>query len=270
MSDNKLKIRIQIQQPPQAIEQIHPELSEPVITYEQSLDWRRISIAAVLLLSVIALIGYFLFGANKNEIPSNEAAPSIGQTISTHENKISSEKTDPEPESKDKTIEIQSIEHNNFSDLTQPEEITVSISKPKPDPIINQQTITDKKIPKTAALSKPQKQSDHPQVHRAQLSHAIKALEPVDSIDVIQLRQGESRPIHFYLHLMNLQGKKISVRWYHKNKLDSQLPLEIHNNDWRTYASKQLDHQRLGIWRVELMDESGNRLATRNFTVTTH
>ena len=65
MNDSKLKIRIQIQQPQQAIEQIYPDLPEPEITYEQSLDWKKISIVVLLLLAAVALIGYLIFGDNK-------------------------------------------------------------------------------------------------------------------------------------------------------------------------------------------------------------
>jgi len=276
MSDSKLKIRIQIQQPPQAIEQIYPELPEPGIIYEQSLDWRKISIAALLLSSILALAGYFVFDSNKSEAPSKEAVPSIAPTPA-HEIKISAEEARPMLETKDDTIETQSNETlNNFSGLNQPEvsreikAVTASIPKPKPDSIRNEPAATGRKIPKTVTQPKPKKLPDHPLVHKAQFSHAIKAREPVDSISTVQLRQGESKSIYFYLHLKNLQGERISILWYHQDKLDSQLPLQIHNNNWRTYASKQLDHRRLGAWRVELMDNSGNRLATRNFTVTTH
>lgn len=56
MSNNTLKIRIQIQQqPPQAIEEIYPE---PEIVYEQVLDWKKITAAVVLFLTVLALLGY--------------------------------------------------------------------------------------------------------------------------------------------------------------------------------------------------------------------
>ena len=60
MSNNKLKIRIQIQQPPQAIEEIYPE---PEVTYEETLDWNKIAIAAALLLSILVLTGYLLFSS---------------------------------------------------------------------------------------------------------------------------------------------------------------------------------------------------------------
>ena len=56
------------------------------------------------------------------------------------------------------------------------------------------------------------------------------------------------------MHLKNLQ-EKIRIDWYYHNELDSQLQLQVLNNNWRTYASKQLDHSRLGSWRVELIDD---------------
>ncbi len=286
MSDNKLKIRIQIQQPQQAIEQIYPDLPEPEIIYEQSLDWRKISVAIILLLLfILALIGYLLFDTNKTQSPSNEEAVTAIDQTTVQENKIPVEKVAPESEIKDQPIKIEFSksppEHKNSADIIQPKDVTQSektmnstgqitapIAKPKPGLITNKPTVIPRKKPKAILQSKPQKTSDHPQVLRAQLSHAIKAREPVDTIDSVQLQQGESQPIYFYLHLKDLQGKKVSILWYHNNELDSQLSLQIHNNNWRTNASKQLDHQRLGAWRVELVDEFGSSLATRSFTVT--
>lgn len=281
MNDNKLKIRIQIQQPPQAIEQIYPDLPEPVITYEQFLDWKKISIAVLSLASILIFISYFLFNSNKNEILINEAAPSTDQTIPTHENKISPDKVKLESEIKDKIIEVESngsiSEHNALVNSIQPKEIinpvkkaTAPIAKSKPTQAVNKPTVSPRKKPKAAMQLELQRTLDRPQVLRAQLSHAIKAGEPVDSINSVQLRKGVSKPIYFFLHLKNLGGKKVSIFWYHKNKLDSQLTLQIHHNNWRSYASKQLDNKRLGAWRVELMNESGVQLAVRNFTVTTH
>lgn len=73
MSNNKLKVRIQIQQqPPQAIDEIYPDLPEPEVTYEEVLDWRKISIAALILLPTLILIGYLLFADKNNENTRNE------------------------------------------------------------------------------------------------------------------------------------------------------------------------------------------------------
>jgi len=278
MNNNNLKIRIQIQQqPPQAIEEIYPDLPEPEVTYEVSLDWRKISIAALLLLSILVLIGYLIFADKNNEESLNKPSP-IGPIVSDPENTISPGKTEPLIGTIDKASDTQPpkliTQQNAQVDPTESKKtvatgkaIVTPIKKPELAAVINQLAITGEKIPKTALQSKPQKTSDHPEVARAQLSHAIEAREPVDSIDSIQLRPSESRAIHFYLHLKNLQGKNIRINWYHGDKLDSQLALQVHNNNWRTHASKQLDHRRLGLWRVELIDESGNLLVVRRFTV---
>ena len=275
MENNKLKIRIQIQQqPPQAIDEIYPDLPEPEVTYEKVLDWRKISIAALILLPILILIGYLLFADKNNEKSLNESS-SIDSIVSAPEKTESLTGTiDKSSETLPDQLTIQS---NTRVDPVDSKETTIAnkaiatpIKKPESAAVINQPAITGIKIPKTARQSKPQRTSDHPEVVRAQLSHAITEREPVDSIDAIQLHAGESKSIHFYLHLKNLQGKNIRINWYHDDKLDSQLALQVHNNNWRTHASKQLDHRRLGPWRVELIDESGNLLAMRNFIVTQH
>lgn len=276
MSNNTLKIRIHIQQPqPQAIEEIYPE---PEVTYEETLDWNKIAIAAVLLLSILVLTGYLLFASGGTEKAADETIASDRAATAVSEHAISPEKTAVEPGT------------TRHTDGTQPGEL-ISVQKPlvkpaepntkntaaKPVPIpakkpqraiINSSGNAGKTVPKTAIQAKPQQSSDHIEVVRAQLSHAIDAREPVDSIDTVQLQPGESKPVHFYLHLKNMRGKKIRIDWYYNDKLDSKLNLQVHNNNWRTHASKQLDQRRLGEWRVELIDESGNQLASRHFTVT--
>ncbi len=276
MSNNQLKIRIQIQQPPQAIEEIYPE---PEIVYEQTLDWKKIAAATLLLLAVLVLTGYWLFAGNTDEKDPNEVIPSGDPVISTPESTILPEKSGAELGTTNDTPGTQSgelitarkapsgsAESRKADAASKP--VAIPAKKPEPASAADHPVITGKKIPKTAAQSKPEKTSDRAEVLRAQLSHAIAAREPVDSIDAVQLRPGESRPIHFYVHLQNMSGKNIRIDWYYQNKPDSHLTLQVHNDNWRTHASKQLDHRRLGAWRVELMDESGNRLAARNFTVT--
>lgn len=277
MSDNKLKIRIQIQQPqPQAIETLYPE---PEITYEQTLDWNKIVIAALLMLSLLGLAGYLLLAGNDSEKHTGEKIPADSSTTSIPGNTVLREKAEPQLSLVDSTPGIQSGELVNAQkpplEPVKPKvannamkPVVIPARKPSLNSTTNPSDSAGKKIPKTAAQDKPQESTDQAEVVRAQLSHAIEAREPVDSITTVHLQPGESKPIYFYLHLKNLQGKNIRIDWYYNNKLDSKLNLRVHNNNWRTHASKQLDQRRLGAWRVELIDESGNRLATRDFTVT--
>lgn len=272
MSNSKLKIRIHIQQPPQAIEEIYPE---PEVTYEETLDWNKIAIAAALLLAILVLAGYLLFSSSGTEKAPDETIASGRTAVAVSGHAVSPEKTKTEPATTGNTAGTQPGESISVQKpLVKPAEpgTKQAAAKPVPIPSKKPQRIasgnTGKTAPKTAVQAKPQQPSDHAEVVRAQLSHAIDAREPVDSIDTVQLQPGESKPIHFYLHLKNMRGKKIRIDWYYNDKPDSKLNLQVHNNNWRTHASKQLDQRRLGEWRVELIDESGNRLATRNFTVT--
>jgi hypothetical protein len=198
--------------------------------------------------------------------------------ISTPESTFSPTQVGAEPDIPDEPTEIESntpiitpsAPSTPASDntATTPPPILLPARKPKTNSITDPSNTPDKNVPKTASQSKPHKTSDQPEVLRALLTHSIRGREPVDSIETVQLKPGETKPIHFYLQLQNLQSKNIRVSWYFNNKLDSQLRLQVHNSNWRTHASKQLDHQRIGSWRVELTDESGNQLALRNFTVT--
>lgn len=294
MSDNKLKIRIQIQQPPQAIEQIYPDLPEPEIVYEQTIDWKKVSIASAALVLIFAVIGYLLFSSDDQTISASEVTPAIDQPAAMQADKVPVDKITPAPGPAPAIAPAANETKSNESTSVR-NDSRVSIITPKTPPSTEKTTkpASDKAIPipklkpelkaaqPTAAPAKKPKSvippdthttardiSDHPQVVRAQLSHDIKAREPVDSIDSVQLPPGKSMPIYFYLQLKDMQGKKVSIFWYHNDKLDSQLPLEIRNDNWRTNASKHLDHQRLGAWRVELVDGSGNLLAKRSFTVT--
>lgn len=278
MSSNTLKIRIQIQQPqPQAIEELYPE---PEVTYEETLDWNKIAIAAALLLTLLILIGYLLFaGGDTTEKIANETIPADNNATTTSGNAVLPKKTVTESSAATMTSGTQPGGLVNAPEsIAKPAEskATNTTVKPVPVPAKKPQRTTAapqsgnaaNAIPKTAIQAKPQQTADHGEVVRAQLSHAIEAREPVDSIDAVHLQPGESKSIYFYLHLKNLQGKNVRIDWYFNDKLDSKLNLRVHNNNWRTHASKQLDQRRLGAWRVELVDETGNRLAVRNFTVT--
>lgn len=165
MSNNQLKIRIQIQQPPHAIEEIYPE---PEIVYEQALDWKKIAIAALLLLSVLVLISYWLFAGKNDEKDLNKAIPSDNPAISTPGNTILPGKSESELGTANETTRTQSnelmitqkapsgsVESKEADAVTKP--VATPAKKPESASTINHPVITDKKIPKTATQSKPEK-----------------------------------------------------------------------------------------------------------------
>lgn len=269
MSNNTLKIRIQIQQqPPQAIEEIYPE---PEIVYEQVLDWKKIAAATVMLLMILSLLGYVIFGNITGKSPQSDPVNAETGNSDTSDNislelSVPAEAAVAESDESNAEQTIQSVPiDSQIADIANR---TVIIPRKKPvTKATTSPPIAVNPVPKTVTQPKPHQTSDHSVVLRAQLSNAIVSREPVDSIDVVHLSADETKPIHFYVHLKNQQGRKIRIDWYYNNKLDSQLRLQVLNNNWRAHASKQLDHRRLGSWRVELIDDRENQLAVREFSV---
>ena len=261
MSNQNLKIRIKIRQPqPHAIEETCPD---PEISYQQTWDWNKIVIAAILLLSALWITGsLFLSDDQKTTVQHPQPIDFLSSTP------VAAPEIPTKPDEQiAATQPIDTKQSPAVTTISPAKPIIIPTRKPIVQPTANRRSMTNGEIPKTAAHAKPRQAADSPSVLRAQLSRGIKAHEPVDSIDSVSLQYGESKPVYFYMHLRNLRGQNIRIDWYHNNKLDSHLLLHVHKDNWRTQASKQLDHRRLGAWRVELIDEAGNRLATRHFTV---
>lgn len=283
MSDKRLKIRIQIKKLHRTKEQTHAKLPELEVIYEQCFNWKKIFLAALLLISILVLVYYFFIKIDQSNVRLNQKAPTFEQVTPTQQSKTALEAA-LGAIGKQKSINMGSrvqLEHSDPTNLMAPKDnvqseqiikwnelITTSEIKSKDVLNLKKKIILPRKKPQAMLQLVPSKISDHPQVLRAQLSQTIKEREPVDSINAIYLYPNESKPIYFYLHLKDLQGKKINIVWYRNNMINSKLSLGVHSNNWRTYASKQLNFQRIGAWRVELFDESGNLLARRNFTVT--
>lgn len=80
MSDNKLKIRIHIQQPKasqqsdeiESFEATAPDIDAQSILDKPPLDWNKIALAAVLLMIVVAVIGYLAYLMFKQDITDTQ------------------------------------------------------------------------------------------------------------------------------------------------------------------------------------------------------
>ncbi|MCP5246659.1 MAG: DUF2914 domain-containing protein [Burkholderiales bacterium] len=108
MSDNKLKIRIQIQQPKtseqegenEQAENIIPDYDAQTILKKPPLDWRKIAVASTIFITAAGLTGYLLFGRSNSETTpdhTSSKAESITDSVSLYnnfENEFSKSPTD--------------------------------------------------------------------------------------------------------------------------------------------------------------------------------
>ncbi|GKS69230.1 protein of unknown function [Nitrosomonas sp. PY1] len=284
MADNKLKIRIQLQQSSTKVDEPYEETPSSESDFkEQPFDWKKISIAAALVVILLGFMMYLLLSDNESTFnPEQDIVPLVDRVTTSQENQFTANPSDHPANTLTAIPESSSSIKNNSNDddtskaPSKIDPITIPIrTKPELTETPKKGTILPARKPhppnktSTIVAEDPSnaKTSSSAQVLRAQLTHAIKHREPVDNIESISLNNGESKSVYFYLHLINLQGKAIHIVWYHNNEVDSKLTMQIHSKNWRTYASKHMNQRRLGAWRVELMDDSGSTLTVKNFTV---
>ncbi|SER80424.1 Protein of unknown function [Nitrosomonas sp. Nm51] len=307
MSDNKLKIRIHIQQPKTSEQGSETDKAEDSISnYDAQtilekppLDWRKIAVAATILVAAAGFIGYLLpVLSNSKTAPDDVDFKTEHFTDSTplynsfeNENAISpldslSDATVmPEGEILSGTVEQFTALTGNINMESEATQIITPDSKPGPD----EKTASLKPVSKPVSshnISETQEQSpaphdnnpiisvsipanaaDHDQIIRAQLTHAVKQREPVDEINQIQLDPNSPRNIYFFVELHDLAGQQVTVNWYFKEQPIAETRLEVNGQNWRTYANKLLNDNSTGLWRVTLTDETGEQLAERHFVV---
>ncbi|MCC8997759.1 MAG: DUF2914 domain-containing protein [Nitrosomonas sp.] len=279
MVDNKLRIRIQIKQTPSSspdeFNQENDVLTSSETDSEQySLDWKKISIALLLLFSVLGFITYALLARDTVEQETEKITePSTAASTESTENQSETSETKTELSNVSSAVSIDTPKNiiddtSKTSSKTDATQIPIR-NKPVSSATLNKPVIIPARKPQQQhqTLSTTTEQVNQTYVARALLTLTIKGREPKDSIDSVTLNNKEVETIYFYLHLINLQGKAITIIWYHNDKQDSKLTMQVHSKNWRTYASKLLNKERLGSWRVELQDESGNILAVKKFTV---
>jgi hypothetical protein len=55
--------------------------------------------------------------------------------------------------------------------------------------------------------------------------------------------------------------------WYFENKELARVRLDVSSSDWRTWSSKRIMPQWKGLWRVEVLDATGQPLLIVPFSI---
>ncbi|WP_441002354.1 DUF2914 domain-containing protein [Pseudocolwellia agarivorans] len=102
-------------------------------------------------------------------------------------------------------------------------------------------------------------------VHRAQLTSNILSREPSDNIKHLSLQ--EQNKLYLFTEIYGKNNQKIYHRWIFKKKLIAEITLNIRNDQWRTYSSKNFDETMIGEWEAQVVDQNDNILKTLMFKV---
>ena len=99
-------------------------------------------------------------------------------------------------------------------------------------------------------------------VAKSQFTTGVDNHEPKDNID--SLGNDQTR-IYFWTLLQNLQDQEVTFRWSYNDVNQGEWKTTPKAAHWRTASSKELDPSKLGTWKVEVVDSSGNVLVSKTF-----
>lgn len=108
----------------------------------------------------------------------------------------------------------------------------------------------------------PAKAAAQGSVQKGQFTSGVENHEPKDNLD--SLTNDQTR-IFFYAVLVNLQGQEVTFRWSYNDVTQAEVKQTPSSGRYRTNTSKTLDPSKLGTWKVEVVDASGNVLTSKTF-----
>lgn len=100
-------------------------------------------------------------------------------------------------------------------------------------------------------------------VTRAQLTHDIKDLEPVDSISALT---NDGTRIVYFTEIHDMAGRTVKHRWEYNGQIILEVPISVATSRWRAYSSKTLLPSWTGEWKVSVVDAAGGTLSVNTFT----
>ncbi len=103
------------------------------------------------------------------------------------------------------------------------------------------------------------------EVARMVLCEGIEAREPSNASDDFS---PDINQVYCFTEVVNAgEPTTITHMWYFGDKLMAEIPLDVMGNRFRTWSSKRITPHASGTWRVEAVDEAGEKLGEIAFKV---
>jgi hypothetical protein len=105
-------------------------------------------------------------------------------------------------------------------------------------------------------------------VVRAKLTTKIVDSEPVGEISPpLTADEKNPRPVYYFAELADMKGATVYHEWLLDDKLVSKKIVHISDNPWRTSSRQMIAYTTNSHWTVRLVDETGQVLNEKKFTV---
>ncbi len=97
------------------------------------------------------------------------------------------------------------------------------------------------------------------------ITSAIENQMPVDKIESYRADFGK---LYCFTRIVGAQEDTVITHvWYYQDNELARVPLPIRSSNWRTYSSKRVLPQWAGEWKVVILDEKENEIATIPFNL---
>lgn len=107
--------------------------------------------------------------------------------------------------------------------------------------------------------------TSHAVIRRSAIALGVQNREPVD---ISQRASISQQRVYCWMHVINGEGGKVTVRWIRKGHKTTETHLPVGSNSWRTWAYSSLTPSMMGPAQVEILDENGEILETLSFEIT--
>jgi hypothetical protein len=108
---------------------------------------------------------------------------------------------------------------------------------------------------------------DTNQVSRAVLTRAVSKREPVNVFAADVRLKEFNEALTFFSELKNMQGQQVKHIWRFEGAIVAEIPLLVTTPRYRTFSTKKIMDSQLGNWQVDVVDESGNLIAQKEFRI---
>ncbi len=106
-------------------------------------------------------------------------------------------------------------------------------------------------------------QAEDLQVADGVITTAIVNQMPADKIESYRADFGK---LYCFTRIVGAQEDTVITHvWYYQDNELARVPLPIRSSNWRTYSSKRVLPQWAGEWKVVILDEKENEIATIPF-----
>jgi len=248
-----------------------------------------IGLAAAFLAGIIVSTVYFYFDLYhglsqerqqiKEELKARRASESqMKKDMSRLETAL--EETTAELARKARLVEDLQVKMEKFTALTphiKPKKETVAAEANKPRDASQKaqsatQTLTEtvrhpyrQEMAPGAASERARARAKRPVIRRSAIALQVKDREPVEVSESVSV---PDQRVYCWMHVINGEGEKITVRWISKGQRIGEAHLPVGSNSWRTWSYITLRPSMIGPARAEILDENGNLLKTLSFEIT--